>query len=190
LEALDALFEDFFAVLARWQDGRTLWLLGGGLALGLELFSVLWIQKVQGLFPCELCVKIRLAMWGVGLGAGWAALAPRRLAFKLPGYALTLGSAVAGLRLSTRLEAINVEATYDPQWLAPCVSGRVSFPGGLRLDKWLPLHFRPDGVCGETADWSLLGLSMTQWLMTVYAVMIVGLLLMLASFLAARLRAE
>ncbi|MDR2611452.1 MAG: disulfide bond formation protein B [Deltaproteobacteria bacterium] len=177
----DRLLDDFWGTLKLWQDGRGLWFLGGLSALGLELFSYLYFQRRLGLSPCEYCVLIRSAMLVIFLGGMTGAVLPRSLLFKLPGLALALAGAVVGLRWSVILEGINLAAAMDPDFLPVCRSGRVEFPLGIPLDLWLPGHFSPGGECGLDSAWLFWGFSMTQWLIMIYTVYIVGLLMMAAS---------
>jgi disulfide bond formation protein DsbB len=183
------LTDGFFPVLGRWQDRRPLWLLGGLMALGLELFSVLHFQVGLGMLPCEYCVKIRLAMAAIFLWAMAAAICPRVLVFKLIGYAGTLAAASWGLYLSAALESISLKTLHVPGWFPPCKVGAIQWPFGLRPDAWLPSHFSPQGICGEAPPWIFLGFSMTQWLILIYELMIAGLLMMLASGILSRYRA-
>jgi disulfide bond formation protein DsbB len=175
----DRLFDDFWGTLKLWQDGRALWLCGGLSALSLELFSVLYFQGRLRLSPCEYCVLIRLSMLVVFLGGMTGAVLPRSLPFKVAGLAVSLAGAVAGLRWTVVLENINL-SSMDPDYLPPCSPGGVaSFPFGIPLDRWLPGHFRPGGLCGESSlAWTFMDMTMTQWLIMVYAVYIAGLSLM------------
>jgi disulfide bond formation protein DsbB len=117
------------------------------------------------------------------VSALWAALAPQRLFFKIPGYLLSFAAILEGLRLSWLLEEINVKSLYLLDLNEGCKALVASFPFGLPLARWLPAHFRPIGVCGVDSIWFFLGLSMTQWLIIVYLILLIGLSLMLASFL-------
>jgi disulfide bond formation protein DsbB len=182
--------DQFFPTLGRWQERRPLWLLGGLWALGMELFSVLYFQLYLEMFPCEYCVKIRLSMIIIFIGAMVAAINPRCLILKVVGYGTTLCSAFWGLIMSGILETINIKTLYTPGWFPPCSAGFVKFPMGLKLDEWLPKHFNPEGTCGEDSQWLLMGFSMTQWLMLVYMAMIIGLILMLSSWILAAARAK
>ncbi|MDR2386821.1 MAG: disulfide bond formation protein B [Deltaproteobacteria bacterium] len=176
--------DDFFPTLGRWQSLRPLWLAGGLGALGLEIFSVLYFQVFLGLFPCEYCVKIRLAMIVIFLGAMVAALKPKFVLFKLIGYVITMGAAIWGLSMSISLEIINLKVKHSG-FIPPCSLKGIVFPLGLKFDEWLPANFAPQGICGEGPQWFFLGFSMTHWLILVYLVMICGLCLMFLSWLAA-----
>ncbi|MDR1080298.1 MAG: disulfide bond formation protein B [Deltaproteobacteria bacterium] len=183
----DALFDDFWGTLKRWQDRRALWLCGGLSALALELFSLLYFQRHLRLSPCEYCVLIRFAMATVFLGGMIGSIRPSSPLFKLPGLAVSIAGAAMGLRWCFVLEGINVHAAMNPDFMAPCSSGRVSFPLGLPLDRWLPGHFSPGGVCGVESQWEFWGMNMPQWLIMICLVYLAGLVLMgVANFLPRR----
>ncbi len=62
-----------------------------------------------------------------------------------------------------------------------------AFPFGLPLDQWLPLHFSPLALCGDNSNlWIFLGLNMSEWLFFVYGVFVIGIALMLTSWLKTR----
>ncbi|MDR1487652.1 MAG: disulfide bond formation protein B [Deltaproteobacteria bacterium] len=178
------ILDNFFPTLSDWQDKRLLWLTGGLWALSLEIFSVLYFQLHLGLRPCEYCVKIRLAMMAIFVGAFIALLGPRWLIFKIPAYLITLSSAVTGLKLTLALEFINLDVLYNPYAILQCGP-----PPKIKLPfiSNFPTHFQPSGTCGELdTQWWLFGFSMTQWLIMIYIVMILGLALMLTSFILGR----
>jgi disulfide bond formation protein DsbB len=174
--------DDFFPTLAYWQGQRPLWLIGGLSALGLELFSVLFFQTYLELTPCEYCVKIRFAMIVIFFGAMVAAINPKFIAFRLIGYAVTMGGAIWGLAMSAILETITLKSVFSGIF-PPCSLTGIVYPLGLKLDAWFPKHFAPEGICGEGPQWFFLGFSMTQWLMVIYMVILTGLFLMLTSWI-------
>ena len=172
---------DFWNTLARLQAGRGLWLLLAGTALVLELFSWSFFQVFLELKPCEMCVYIRFAMIAICLGGLIAAIRPSAILFRLIGYALCFWWTVQGFLWCLTLNEENIKAA-DPDWISTC--GAIpSFPFGLPLDKWLPAHFKPLAACGSDSAWSLLGLSMPQWLFVVYGCFAALLLLMLFAWI-------
>lgn len=175
------LRRDFWGTLAAWQNQRPLWLMGGGAALFLELFSWAYFQTFLGLHPCELCVYIRFSMVAVFFGAALAAIRPDRFPFKIAGYAIAFWGLGRGLRWDIALALDYAKAAASP-WGILCSPGSVRFPFGLPLEEWLPGHFAPTALCGEDG-WSLFGLNMAQWLFFVYGVFLVGLSLMLIAWL-------
>jgi disulfide bond formation protein DsbB len=177
------LLGDFWGTLADWEAHRPLWLLGAISGLAFEVFSYLYYQQHLGLRPCYYCVLIRAAMWGVALGGLLGAIWPKRLLPKLPGYIVALVSSAWGLKLSVDLEFINLG-------VAACPLGGVPFPFGLPLDGWFPAHFKPTGICGVDGKWSFLDFSMTQLLIMIFIVYIIGLVLMLSARLYANASAK
>lgn len=175
------LKKDYWGTLAEWQDRRTIWLLGGGSAMGLELFSWLYFQNHLGLIPCELCVYIRFSMAAIFFGAMVAVIKPGHVFFKVCGYAIVIWAMVRGLRWDIALELDYLQALDDP-WSIPCSPASAAYPFGLPLEKWLPSHFAPAAMCGEDG-WSLWGLNMSEWLFFVYGVYIIGILNLLLSWL-------
>ena len=177
---LRSLLDQPFPTLGRLQEGRGLWLAGAFFALGMELFSVLYYQKHLGMLPCEYCVQIRLDILVVFLGGMIAAAAPRAFPVKIAGWLLSFGGAAVGLKNSLVLDSITVKTLFVPDYFPVCRPGKVDFIFHLRLDKWLPTHFKPDGGCGE-APWFFLDLSMTQWLTVACSFMLASLVMVLAA---------
>lgn len=170
---LTDLKKDYWGTLNRWQDQRTIWFLGGGAALVLEIFSWAYFQNFLGLHPCEMCVYIRFSMVVIFLGAMVAAIKPDRALFKIIGYAIVIWGMLKGLRWDIALEMDHLKALNDP-WSIPCSPAKVAYPFGLPLEKWLPGHFQPTGMCGEDG-WSLWGFNMAEWLFPVYGVFLAGI---------------
>lgn len=180
---------DFGGTFARWQDRRAIWLLGGGIALFLEIFSVAFFQKFLRLNPCELCVYIRFSMVCIFWGAMVGAVNPKHLGFKLAGYVIVFWGIIRGLIWDIRLEIENLRAA-DPTWFSLCKPSEAEFPFGLKLDRWLPTHFRPEAVCGEDSAWSMFGLNMSEWLFFIYGGFILVVSLMLVSWLVRSYRSR
>lgn len=183
------LKNDFWGTFGRRQDERTIWLLGGGIALSLEIFSWAFFQKFLRLEPCELCVYIRFSMVSIFLGAMIGAINPKHLLFKLTGYVIVFWGIIKGLAWDVRLEIENIRAA-DPNWFSPCRAASADFPFGLKLDRWLPSHFRPEAVCGEDSAWSIFGLNMSEWLFFVYGGFLLVVSLMFIGWLVRIRRAR
>lgn len=157
---------DFWGVFFRWQDRRPIWLLGGGLALFLELFSWVYFQTFLRLNPCEMCVYIRFSMLAMLAGALFAAIKPNRLVFKLGGYLIVFWGLIRGIIWNIALEKENLKSGEE-LWSSGCSPAEANFPFGLPWSEWLPSHFRPTGICGED-NWHFLGFNMSEWLFLVY----------------------
>lgn len=182
------LREDFWGTLAAVQARRGVWLLLAVTALSLEIFSWAFFQTFLDLKPCELCVYIRFAMLAICLGAAIAAIRPGAFVLRIIGYALTFWWTVQGFLWTLQLQHENIMAS-DPDWISPC-SAIPDFPFGLKLHQWLPSHFQPQTTCGSDSAWSLLGLSMPEWLFVVYGCFALLLLLMLFAWIKQALSAR
>lgn len=180
MKILSNLKKDYWGTLANWQDHRPIWLLGGGSALALEIFSWAYFQNFLGLSPCEMCVYIRFSMAAIFVGAMIAAIKPNKPLFKAIGYAIVIWGMVKGLRWDIALELDYLKALDDP-FSVPCSLATASYPFGLPLAQWLPGHFAPAAMCGEDG-WSLFGLNMAEWLFFVYGVYLLGIFNLLISW--------
>lgn len=179
---------DFWGTLAQLQDKRGIWLLIAGTALFLELFSWSVFQLLLGLKPCEMCVYIRFSMLAICVSALIAAIRPSNIILKVAGYILAAWWVVRGFLWNLHLHGENIKAA-DPDWISSCSDDAVSFPFGLPLDTLSPSHFKPQALCGQDSAWTLMGLSMPEWLFVVYGGFALFLLFMLASWLL-RIRAN
>lgn len=180
MKILSNLKKDYWGTLADWQDRRPIWLLGGGSALALEIFSWAYFQNFLGLSPCEMCVYIRFSMVAIFAGAMIAAIKPNKPLFKAIGYIVVIWGMVKGLRWDIALELDYLKALEDP-FSVPCSMATAYYPFGLPLAQWLPGHFAPAAMCGEDG-WSLFGLNMAQWLFIVYGVYLLGIFNLLISW--------
>jgi disulfide bond formation protein DsbB len=150
-----SLKNDFWGTLGAWQNLRPLWLAGGLAALALEIFSVLFFQKYLRLYPCELCVLIRFSMLAIFIGAMAAAINPRQAALKAIGYLVVIWGIARGIIWDIRLE---IEVTRPAGEHTVCSMAPPQFPFGLPLDQWLPAHFTPMALCGDSSNlWIFLG---------------------------------
>jgi disulfide bond formation protein DsbB len=182
------LIDDFWGTLGDLQDQRLLWFLGGLSGLFFEVFSYLYFQKYLSLRPCEYCVLIRFCMLVIFLGGMIGTILPSSLIFKIPGLIVSMTGAVMGLRYTILLEIINIEASL-PGFLPLCSSGRVDFPLNIPMEKYLPEHFIATGTCGEDTLWSLWDFNMSEWLIMIYVVYILGLFLMFIAHILKTLKA-
>lgn len=175
------LGSDFWGTLGRWQDQRPIWLLGGGVALGLEIFSWAYFQNYSQMDPCELCVYIRFSMVVIFVGAVFAAIKPANVFFKLVGYAVVIYGMIQGLSWDMTLAADYVKAAENP-WSVLCSGAAARYPLGLPLAEWLPGHFAPVADCGQDG-WRLWGWNMAQWLYLVYGVYLIGIFCLLTGWI-------
>jgi disulfide bond formation protein DsbB len=126
------------------------------LCVGLLAFG-LYLQHVQGLEPCPMCIVQRYALFAVAL---WAALG-----WMLTGRALQVAMAVLTL-LSAGFGAFVAARQSWLQWFPPEVTtcGR-DFYGMVEafpLKRAIPMIFRGSGDC-TAIDWTFLGLTIANW---------------------------
>ena len=166
----------WWLAIARWQDQRWPWILGGLIALTLELVAVYYFQEHLGQRPCEMCVYIRFAMMCIAVFAFIAAIYPKNTIVKLIGYVGSFWAIVQGFLWSLNLEMITLDRLrpdYNP-FTSTCSIGTASYPFGLPMHEWFPSHFMQTGICGEDS-WSLWGFNMAEYMMLIFGAF--GLLL-------------
>jgi disulfide bond formation protein DsbB len=122
----------------------------------------LFLQYRQGLNPCPLCIFQRIAVFGLAVAFGFAALVPDRWrALRMVSSVLIFLVAAAGVGVSARHLYIQslppgevpvCGASLDYMWEV--------FPAMDVLRKVLT----GSGECAKI-DWTLLGLSMPGWVM-------------------------
>ncbi len=124
------------------------------LCFGLVAFAM-WLQHVERLAPCPLCILQRYAFVGAGLffllsGLFGGALA--RSGLWLSALMSALGAAVA---------ARHVYVLYNPS--VSCGLDPVEdFVNSLPPAQWLPELFFADGACGAKLP-PILGLDIPEW---------------------------
>lgn len=164
--------------LAQLSHSRRPWAILLLSALILEAIA-LYFQYGMGLNPCIMCIYQRNAVFGIALtaliGLSWPDKMPVRL-LAIVGWGI---SAIWGLLIA--IEHVDIQTAANP-FFAPCEIVP-NFPGWLPLHEWIPGVFAATGDCGDI-DWSLLGLSMPQWMIVIFAFYTALWLLVLLSQLA------
>ena len=160
------------ALLKRFSEKRSAWLLLAFSSLALES-TALYFQYGMGLQPCVLCVYERLAIIGLFIAGIIGLLQPRALIIRLIALALGLFSGIKGLLVSFR----HLDLQTNPAPWKQC-EFIPNFPETLPFHQWFPFMFSPTGSCNES-QWSLLGVTMVQWLVFIFAVYVIILALLL-----------
>ncbi|MDR0588818.1 MAG: disulfide bond formation protein B [Burkholderiales bacterium] len=190
---MSAIKNKLLDTFAAWQDQRTIWILGGVIALSLDIFSYAFFQKGLKLDPCEMCVYIRFSMIVIFIGAMIAAINPRVWVLKIIGYVTVIWAIVKGFLWSVHLEKMFWQSQALAAGADPFAVGVEScslfptFPFHLPLDQWMPDVFQPQGICGID-PWRFLGWNMAEMMFVVYAAFAVLVLLMLAGFIVRLLK--
>jgi disulfide bond formation protein DsbB len=136
---------------------RWLFLLGFLAPAGLVGFAI-YIQQVDYLMPCPLCVVQRIAYWLVGLTSLVAFLhnpstTGRRIYAGSIGL-FALGGAVVAARHAYLLRY--------PQSIECGISPEEKFLNALPLAKWWPTMFQAAGDC-TLIKWKFLSLTIPDW---------------------------
>ncbi|MDE2388236.1 MAG: disulfide bond formation protein B [Betaproteobacteria bacterium] len=117
-----------------------------------------FLQHVQGLLPCPLCVAQRIAYWLLGLTALLAfvhnpkAIGRRTYGFLLCGFALT-GAIIA---------ARHAWLMRYPEAFECGISPEEAFLNSLPIAGWWPGMFEANGDCASI-DWKFLSLTIPDW---------------------------
>lgn len=132
--------------------------------LGLLGFGI-YLQHVEGLEPCPMCIVQRYALILVGLMAAAAAAvrnpAGRRLLVLLGVAAALFGAFVAARQ--TWLQ------WYPPEVLS-CGRDLYGMIESFPLKRVIPMIFRGSGDC-SAVDWTFLGLTIANWSFLWFAAM-------------------
>lgn len=161
--------------------GRGAWLLLALTALALELVA-LFFQHGMGLKPCVMCIYERCALFGVMAAGVVGAIAPQT-PLRWASLAVWIYSAAEGLRLSWEHTMLQLH----PNPFVTC-DFAARFPAWLPLDKWLPAIFVASGDCAERG-WTLLGWSMPQWMIAIFAAyLLVAIVVLVAQLFRPRQR--
>lgn len=156
--------------LTQLAHSRKAWFILFATALFLEL-TALFFQHVMKLNPCVMCVYQRVAVFGLIFAGLLGMLQPK---IWLVRFIAVIGwgiSAIWGLKLA--IELYNMQ-TY-PSPFETC-GFLPEFPHWLPLHQWFPSIFLPTGLCSEI-PWSMLGLTMAQWMIFAFSLYIVALVI-------------
>lgn len=155
---------------------RSCWLLLFIFAAALE-GCALYLQYVMRLNPCVDCIYERAILLGFVLAAVIGFLAPDYIFMRLTAALVLLLS--SGLGLKTALEHNSASMSISTAFGQACQT-TAEFPSFLKLDEWLPWMFKPTATCTPQA-WEFLGLSLPQWMVTIFGFALVAAVLMLIS---------
>lgn len=160
----------------RFTLSRTCWFLLFLFALVIEGCAG-YFQYGLNLKPCVECVYERAAVAAFLLCGLVGFISPEFLLTRLCAILGFLASSAWGLSVSIN----HYESTLSQGFGATCRL-RADFPEYIKLDEWLPWFFKPLDTCGPL-DWSLLSLSMPQWLVIIFGCGVaVGFVFFIAQF--------
>lgn len=139
-------------------SSRAMYLLGF-LACGALLGYGYFLQYVQHLDPCPLCILQRVAFFGVGVMLLIGGLHnPGRVGYRVYASLATL-SALAGAGVASRHLWLQ---SLPPDQVPACGPGLEYMLSSFPLSEAIAMIFRGSGSCADVA-WSFLGLTMPGW---------------------------
>jgi disulfide bond formation protein DsbB len=130
---------------------------------GISLTSIallafgLYLQHVQGLEPCPMCIVQRYALVGVAVVAGLAAVSGGRWAWRIGSG---LGVMLAGFGAFTAARQSWLQ-WYPPE-VATCGRDFYGMIENLPINRAIPMIFRGSGDC-SAIDWTFLGGTIANW---------------------------
>jgi disulfide bond formation protein DsbB len=131
---------------------------------GLIAFGI-YLQEVETLDPCPMCILSRYTFVVLGLVSLAAAIhGPRGLALKVYGAIATL-VALVGAGISIRHSYVQ----HFPPPIESCGSDLAFIMGNLPFSQALPKIFQGSGSC-SLVDWKFIGLSIPEWALVWYLI--------------------
>lgn len=128
-----------------------------------------YLQYVEGLLPCPLCVAQRLAYWLLGLVALLAFLHnPKATGRRFYGFLMSI-FAFAGTIITAR----HAWLIRYPESLECGISLEEAFLNALPIAEWWPGMFEANGDC-TSINWKFLSLTIPDW--SLIAFVVVGIL--------------
>jgi disulfide bond formation protein DsbB len=135
----------------------------------------LYLQHVEGLEPCPMCILQRYAFVAIALIALIATLhGPRRAGTVIYGV-LALAAALAGGTVAAQQTRLQLQ----PPSLAECGPGFEYMVENFGLADALPMMFRGAGDCAAI-DWTFLGLTIANWSLICFAAIALFALFLIA----------
>jgi protein dithiol:quinone oxidoreductase len=125
-------------------------------AIALLAFG-LYLQHVEGLEPCPMCIVQRYALVLVALVAGVAALFPRR-GVALGASGLVVLIAGFGAFVAARQSFLQ----WNPPEIVTCGRDFYGMIETFPLKRAIPMIFKGGGDC-SAIDWTFLGLTIANW---------------------------
>ena len=136
--------------------------------VGLMAFG-LYLQYVERLEPCPLCILQRYSFVAAGIVALIAGLHnPGRAGRVIYGLLLILSSG-AGAVVAIRQSWLQ----HNPPNIQECGPDLAYMIDSFPLSQWLPKVFKGEGDCAKVV-WKFLGLSIPEWALVWFAIFIVA----------------
>jgi len=135
------------------------------LACGALIGTALYMQHIQGLNPCYLCIVQRVFVISTGVLAALAFIQnPGPGGRKIYGLVIAITS-FAGGGFSTR--QLWLQSLPEEQ-IPVCGPPADYLFDSFTVSEWLPILLKGDGNCAEI-QWTFLGLSIPGWMLICFA---------------------
>lgn len=123
----------------------------------------LYLQIVEELLPCPLCIFQRMAYWLVGLTALLAFVHnPQLLGRRIYSASIMLFALAGAISAGRQAWLIRFPESFE------CgISPEEAFLNGLPFAQWWPDMFEANGDCTD-ATWKLLSLTIPDWSLLVF----------------------
>lgn len=130
----------------------------------------LYLQKVEYLDPCPLCLTQRGFYLLIGVFALLALGVQKLRGVRISFYLLMAASAIGGIATAGRQVWLQ---HLPPEKVPECGPGLSYWLENMPLLKTVELLFKGDGNCAEV-DWVFLGLSMAEWSLIMFVALLLA----------------
>ncbi|SCX00517.1 Thiol:disulfide interchange protein DsbB [Nitrosomonas eutropha] len=133
----------------------------------------LYLQLMDGLLPCPLCIFQRIAYWLIGITALFTFIHNPQSLGRHIYCGLIISFSLAGAIVAGRQAWL----IRFPEAFECGISPEEAFLNGLPLAQWWPNMFEANGDCNDGA-WQFLSLTLPDWSLLIFAAfgIIAGLL--------------
>ncbi len=117
-----------------------------------------YLQHVENLLPCPLCVAQRVAYWAIGLIASLAFLHnPKVIGRRIYGFLMGAFALTGAIIAAKHAWLIRYPESFQ------CgISPEEAFLNSLPIAEWWPGMFEANGDCANV-DWKFLSLTIPDW---------------------------
>lgn len=133
-----------------------------------------YLQYVEYLDPCPLCITQRAFYMGIGLAAVVGLASAGRRLWQRIAAALAALAAVGGIVTAGRQVWLQ---HLPPEQVPECGPGLQYWLDNMPMLETLRLLFKGDGNCAEV-DWTFLGLSIAEWSLGWFVAFLLAFLLL------------
>ncbi len=135
-----------------------------------------YLQHIEDLLPCPLCVAQRVAYWLMGLIALLAFLHnPKVIGRRLYGFLMTAFALTGAIIAARHSWLIRYPESFE------CgISPEEAFLNSLPISEWWPGMFEANGDCTDV-DWEFLSLTIPDWSLVAFVTLgIIAIYILLA----------